>query len=276
MDEELLADLRSLWEKNYIERAVRLNEQLGVRYFHENTLPMYFTGNRTASTVMVMLNPGGYNPAYDFATNNQVCSNFDRFVSGYIHARINYGEEDKSRIDNFDLKQAAFLYAYNDPELQIPSEFWNSTETKLLAKRNVLMNKSQLELIPYVSRSFGGLLDSVQQAQRNFKAFEPFLSSLVTEIFSAPRKHLFFCSKQFFNLFTAANDFGGWNNVFNLYPPLRYKEGNLTLSCTNVTISFEGNALSATIANSFPSQALPNAFTKMVRYGKFCSNQLFT
>lgn len=277
MDKELLSDLRSLWDKNLIERAALLNNDLEGAYFHTNTIPMYFTGKRSAQTVMIMLNPGSYDPGFDFSQSDwKRQGNFDKFIAECIRARINYGDDDKSRMDNFDLKQAAFLYSFCDPDLQIPVEFWNSTESKLLAKRNVLMNKCQLELIPYCSKKFSGLLDTVDQAGRNFRAFEPFLRSVLEETFSGPRENVIFCSKQFLNLFISAEAFSNWKSVFDISSPTSYKEGKLTLSCTKVNISYKGAGIRALIANSFPSQALPNAYEKMIRYGSFCSKQLST
>ena len=269
------SDLKSFWDNNKIERAEKLNERLQGSYFQANAFPMHFTGNPKAKTILVMLNPGSHEPEYDFAKlDKHKYRNSEKFIEEYTNDRINFGEKDKARHDNFDLKQAAFLYSFDDTDLQIPREFWKSPELKLEAKRNVLMNKYQLELIPYISRSFGGLLDNKGQARSNFQAFEPFLTSILDEIFSEERRYVVFCSRQFSNLFTAASENSLWKNTFVSYSPKGIKEGKLTLNCSKVNINYKGKSLSAIIAHSFASQALPNAYEKMIHYGNYCFNEI--
>jgi len=268
-------DLGSLWKNNYIERARVLNDELGKHYFDDNTQPMFFTGNPEAETVLVMLNPGYHDPDYDFSKNDKgKWEREEKFVASFLDQRINFGELDKGRHDNFDLKQAAFLYSFPDPALNIHREFWKNTPSKLEAKRNVLMNKLQLELIPYCSASFSGLLDTMGQAERNFQAFRPYLESLLETIFSASRRYVIFCSRQFEHLFIIASINPEFKYEFSLSPLMRYKEGGLILSCRKVVIKYEDISIKALIANSFASQALPNAYNKMIRYGKFCLDQL--
>jgi len=277
MKDPVRFDLNSLWDNNFVLRARELNEQLDGNYFHENTVPKHFTGNPDARTVLVMLNPGYHNLDFDFFKASKYRFNtFDQFMLEYIEGNRNYGENDKDRSDNFDQKQAAFLYDFDDPDLRIPREFWKSTDLKLEAKRNILMNKYQLELIPFCSRNFKGILDTPAQAKSNFIAFEPFLTAVLNEIFKKERKYIVFCSKQFLNLFSAAITNDLWKNIFSFSSPKGFKDGKLTLNCSKVRINYQGIRIDAIIANSFPSQALPNAYEKMMRYGTFCYNELYS
>ena len=84
-------------------------------------LPGFFAGDRDAKTVMLMLNPG-----QDVALANNPITTYDRikkginidslkdFISTFIDNSIRYGDIDKDRGDNFDLKQAAFLKHWDD------------------------------------------------------------------------------------------------------------------------------------------------------------------
>ena len=270
-------DLKSIWDKNYIQTAFDLNEGLKGDKFHDNTLPMYFTGKRSANTVMVMLNPGYNNPKYDFSKTEKIkFETFEQFEKSYIESLEKYGINDIDRLDNFDLKQAAFLYYSKDEMLKIPRDFWKNSILKKEAKCNVLMNKYQLEFIPYCSRKFEGVMSSQIQAFDNFKYLEPYLLNVLTEINSFQREYIIFCSKQFVNLFNAAEKFPNWNGVFELLDHNSYQEGKLTLSCSKFNINLKGKKLQAIVPHSFASQALPNAFEKMSRYGLSCLSMIET
>ena len=50
----------------------------------------------------------------------------------------------------------------------------------------------------------------------------------------------------------------------------------LSISCTPIIIfnrKYKDKSIKAIIANTFPSQALPNAYDKMAEYGKFCYDE---
>ena len=47
-------------------------------------------------------------------------------------------------------------------------------------------------------------------------------------------------------------------------------------SCTKTCIHYNSKSLDAIIANTFPNQALPNAYDLMEEYGKFCYDTFLT
>ena len=72
MKNNILTDLESLFNNNYIAEARKLNADLGGHYFNENMQPMYFNGKLDAKTVLIMLNPGnGDDPNYPYSFENQ-------------------------------------------------------------------------------------------------------------------------------------------------------------------------------------------------------------
>ena len=144
------------------------------------------------------------------------------------------------------------------------------------AKRNVLMEKLQLDLIPYASRKFEGI-----NSKQMILLF-PYLETLFHEIFSKKdgRKYVIFCSDFYERLF---KNYNNWNErkwqIEGLSGPKKDKEGVLNNSkvyCRPITINYldedEQQDLSrnAIIAHTFPNQSLPNAYEKMEKYGKFC------
>ena len=258
-------------------------------------VPSFFVGNRNAETVMVMLNPG-----QDVALANNPISTYDRIIRGNKIGKgikINslkdfidtykvdseyYGEIDVNRLDNFDLKQAAFLKPWvgcgviikdfldpgyeklgNDEKNEIHKE----------AKKNVLMQKLSLELIPYASRKFEGINTN------NIAILFPFLETVFHEIFRKERKYVIFCSNFYEELF---NQYNNWkerlwdidiltkqssNAVFN------QKQGkkNRLAYCTPIKIKDgNGKTQKAIIAHTFPNRSLSNAYEKMKDYGEFC------
>ena len=50
----------------------------------------------------------------------------------------------------------------------------------------------------------------------------------------------------------------------------------LTVSCRVIRINYDNKSIRAIIANTFPNQALPNAYDLMAAYGEFCYNCLLS
>lgn len=275
--EQIRTDLLSLFEKNIIEKADRLNAALGKKAFCENMNPMYFIGDLDAKTILIMLNPGAENREYSFEKNEKgIYKNFDDYFNTYMDKKINYGKYDFDRMDNFDLKQAAFLYHFKDSEIKIPQNFWINPELKKEAKKNVLQNKLQMELIPYPSRTFSGLYDSASKAQKNIYVIEESIERLFNVIIEAERRYVVFCSKQFYHIFNALKTINPQKWKFNNGLVYKSKIGKLNLAYNNVTIEYKNETIKAGIAHSFASQALPNAVDKMSEYGKFCFETFLT
>ncbi len=272
--------------------------------FATRALPVYTGGKRGAKTVMVMLNPGkgvkaSNNDLYIelkkrsmFTMLEKLCcgvnsgnANLDEDIENYHYFNTNYGDWDCNRHDNFDLKQAFFLRDWpKDSEVSLSQDNLkyiienNKTEKKevkeevqklkLEEKRKVLMNKQQLELVPYASRSFSSFAD-----KDKIKKLCPYVDTLLDEIFLQPREYVIFCSRLFNEVFEVYNSNNGNGEVrFETVCEYKIEEAGKTLStsCTPITISFRNKTIKAIIANTFPSQALPNAYKKMAEYGKFC------
>jgi 5'(3')-deoxyribonucleotidase len=271
-------DLIDLYENDKIENAVNFNRAVGKEFIAENFKPMYFSGNYQAKTVFVMLNPGsGMNNNYSFAKSDKSkYENVEEFINSYIDGHTNYGKLDFNRLDNFDLKQAAFLLPFKDAGIQIPdfTEDLNNKGLKLKAKESVLMNKLQLELIPYHSTKFDELLRNEKVAFQNIEIFVPHIKRLLNVISEIDRKYVIFGAKQFYYLFQAYNaiipeTFAFIKNKSFAIDGLKNKV-NLSL----VEINHNGKKINTLIAHSFPRRDLPNAFVKMKNYGELCFKEL--
>ena len=267
-------------------------------------LPGFFAGNRDADTVMLMLNPGqdvvlANNPMITFERIERGkkigkginINSLNDFISSYKEDSINYGEIDKDRADNFDLKQAAFLKDWDDCGVDFAG-FLNNDYKKLgkseedvtkkgninkEAKSNVLMQKLSMDLIPYASRKFDGI------NSKQMELLFPYLETLFHEIFRKERRYVIFCSNFYEGLFNSYNKWGkgNWrididleskqssNEVFDQ----KVGKNERLAYCTPIIIHQKDNGRKqqpAIIAHTFPNQSLPNAYEKMEKYGRFC------
>jgi hypothetical protein len=280
MFDDIKIDLFSLWENNKVLRVEDLNTSLRKNYFHPNQEPMYFVGNISSPTVLVMLNPGNGNTSnrpYSFWGDKYNLKTFENYYDSHISSCKNYGSNDKDRLDNFDAKQAAFLHDFQDLGFEIPEKFWDEdvdNEKKKHAKQVVLTNKLQLELIPYCSVSFNSLIDNAKNANEHYALFEPHLIRILNTINEHNRTHILFCSKQFYYLLEAASKTALFYGKIKFTPTVESKLEKLTLRFNKVSINYGGKQIKAGIVHSFASQALPNAYEKMAAYGKFCYENL--
>jgi hypothetical protein len=305
IDDRIKNDLEDLYNSGilaYIQqfKGCKINEaeQLSTALFGNSDefsthgLPGYYVGNRDAKTVMVMLNPGSdvisqNNPFVTERTLNKLKINtdtHDEFVKSFKKGSQNFGDLDivdegkdkgKIRLDNFDIKQAAFLKAWESRGFEIQDPFPTKDEKDGLriVKKDVLMNKLQLELIPYASREFKSVKDD------KMPSLFPYVETLFEEIFRCERKYVIFCSDFFERLFRMYSDdmnysgsivLGGKEEMV-LFQKENKKERKAY--CTPITIKYFGKAMSsidAVIAHTFPNKSLPNAYDKMQEYGKFC------
>lgn len=263
-------------------------------------LPGFFAGKRDADTVMLMLNPGqdvalANNPmiTYERIMRGKKIgkginiNSLDDFISTYRESSIYYGEIDEDRADNFDLKQAAFLKHWEKCGVDFAG-FLDDDYKKLgtskedvakkdkinkEAKRNVLMQKLSMDLIPYASRKFEGV--NSKQMQLLF----PYLETLFHEIFRTKRKYVIFCSAFYNKLFKQYNKWENnkWEIKELVDEPIPSDEvfENRSAFCTPITIRQidNGEQQNAIIAHTFPNQSLPNAYERMEEYGRFCFDE---
>lgn len=297
--------------------------------FATRALPVYTGGKRGAKTVMVMLNPGkGVKDSNKdllielkkrsmFTMLSKLCcggacpqvtsSNVDltKDINNYNDFNAHYGNWDKNRHDNFDLKQAFFLRDWpEDSEVGVDKKKLNDIieynkdkndktkvqyltpeekrkvleekrkvqDLKLEEKRKVLMNKQQLELIPYASRQFDKF---------NPKMIEevfPYVETLLEEIFSVDRKYVIFCSAIFEEVFKAYNVHNKQQNrninVKSIHYNTQLPGLSKKVSCCVLDINYYGQNKKAVIANTFPRRDITYAYDAMAAYGEFCYNCL--
>lgn len=312
LDDRIRKDLEDLYNSGilkFIEQfkncKIKEAEELSMNLFgtpneiSTHGLPGYFAGEREAKTVMVMLNPGVDSISHDnpFVTEETLkkqsimTGTIDDFFNSYKDGSKNYGDldlDDKGeiRIDNFDIKQAAFLKAWDECGVKIPDGFPDRLKNlssnpskeekeerdKLLreAKRNVLMQKLQLDLIPYASREF----KKIEKGKMHF--LFPYIDSIFGEIFSCERKYVIFCSDFFDTLFRMySDDKEHTGNIdFGERKEKALFQNDRKAYCTPIKITYDkGEAMTsihAVIAHTFPNKALPNAYDKMKEYGEFC------
>ena len=281
LDDRIEKDLSELYNggatPGVIKDALDLNGLIkaksGLTSFATMALPGYYTGNREAKTVMVMLNPG---IDVSIANANLKCDICKRSMSNagdvanYHISCANYGHRDRMRQDNFDLKQAFFLNKWNNKYtgISLPSGLCagSDPQTLLDAKEIVLTQKLQLELIPYASSSFGSF------GKRKISKVIPFVETLFDEIFSHDRKYVIFCSRKFKRVFEEYNKAHPGTIDFLGIHSNPIVGSKIIGSCTKICIHYNNKSLKAIIANTFPNQALSNAFALMEKYGDFCYN----
>jgi hypothetical protein len=267
-------DLESLYNHDYILQAKELNNSIGNAFFSEKKPPMYFTGKLEAETVFIMLNPGSYNDeCYSFARSHKY--KFESSISyynQYIYEHKNFGKIDYSRKDNFDLKQASFLYHFKNSGLNLPDFLSDLKNPKLLldAKEEVLMNKLQLELIPYCSVNFDNLIDNKKHALSVIDVFIPHISRILDVIIAHERKFVIFGAQKFAHLFEAYEIKRPGSIVLGKHQTAKIKDLQKQVGWQTITIKHNSKIIKGIIPYSFPRRDLPNAHQKMAEYGKLC------
>ena len=283
LDDRIKKDLDDLYNKGEIDGAKALDGLItaknGQTSFATKALPCYYWGDRSAKTVLVMLNPG---EDVNKANNNLKCELNRRSMKNaaditmYNDWSVNYGHYDKNRHDNFDLKQAFFLREWKNTGISLPQGLCaQSTKQMLLsAKESVLVQKLQLELIPYASSSFSNFVKG------KISSVLPFVETLLDEIFSQEREYIIFCSRKFEGVFRVFNEHNKQQNrninVKSTYHNTQLLGLSKKVSCCILDINYYGQNKKAVIANTFPRQDITNAYEAMAAYGEFCYNCLLS
>lgn len=244
--------------------------------FSTKGLPGYFCGDRNAKTIVVNLNPGMDAKIADDLWPEKT-KDFDHtsagaFVQDILTHSKNFGLEDEDRFDEFDVKQAAFLTPWKDSGIDLPKDpDWNDREdTCKKAKKNVLYQKLQLELIPYASAKF-----EIVKDKKKRDLFLPYIDTLLEEIFSKPRLYVIFASAIFEDLFKLYNK-SNKSQTFVIPredKKTQLKEGGRNARFKVLEIHYNGKVQKALIAHTFPSQGLNWAFDLMQKYGKACYDE---
>lgn len=241
-------------------------------------LPGFFCGNRDAETVVVNLNPGmdagKADSLWGSATDAFDKSSIDSFINDYSKSCQEYGLKKAKDYDEFDIKQAAFWFPWDNSGIHFQSSIdWKNRDDCLNAKTSVLTDKLQLELVAYASSKFG--IDKKQ-----IKLFYPFIHSLLNEIFRKQRTYVVFAAAIFEEIFEAYNReicdiFEGLSNQKKSVQ-LKKNDGTMSsrsFNCKVIRIHFNGKTQKTLIAHSFPRQDISKAFNMMEQYGKFCYDE---
>lgn len=278
LDDRIKKDLTELYNNGALNGSI--SEATGLKSVIKGGvstkgLPGHFTGDRSAPTVFVTLNPGQDVVASDKNLRSEICkfnidtSSPEKFISSYKDSRTDFGNRTKGSA--FDVKQARFLQAWEDSGIDFPKDFPAEPKSYLEAKRNVLLQKLQLELVPYCSKKF--VVDKKVIAK-----LLPFIETLLTEIFSAERKYVIFAGNVFEDLFKLYNNEVNANYciafLHSSSKVITFKSSYTILShCCVCEISrnADGKTIKALIAKTFPHSRLTG--DKMSEYGKFCYDE---
>ena len=134
-----------------------------------------------------------------------------------------------------------------------------------------------MDLIPYASRKFDGVKPD------KMELLFPYVETLFDEIFRVDRKYVIFCSAFYEKLFEQYNNKNSlWRIILHDDEKRKSdeifdkKEGkNIRYAyCQAIRVirRSDDKSIKAVIAHTFPNQALPNAYGKMMKYGEFCYN----
>lgn len=275
LDDRLLQDIIELQGENEISAAIELSAIIKPQdaeseshRFSTKGLPCYYYGKREAETVVVNLNPGVKAEVCDEkwseVSEDRKRLPIDHFIELYHQDQREFGKNDANRYDEFDIKLAAFLTAWENSGIGLASNpDWTDKVYCKYAKTEVLSNKLQLELIPYASAKFA--IDA-----KHIDLLFPYVDTLLEEIFSCERRYIIFASAIFESIFKHYNKWDERKGSFKLLEPQTFPLKNRNGKCRVVEISYKGNTHYALIANTFPSQSLCKAFSLMQKYGAEC------
>jgi len=280
LDDRMRQDFEERLQGLPISAAVNLSPVAKMRDpgsttgFSTRGLPGFFCGNRDAETVVVNLNPGmdagKADSLWGSATGSFDKSNIESFIEDYSKSCRDYGINDATRYDEFDIKQAAFWSPWDGSGISFQRPLdWKNPDDCLKAKERVLTDKLQLELVAYASSKF-----SINKKQIGL--FYPFIQTLLDEIFKKKRTYVVFAAAIFEDIFKAYPDTFEGISEPNRFTKLIKKDGTLTghkFNCKVITIHFNGRTQKALIAHSFPRQNISKAFNMMEQYGEFCYNE---
>ena len=275
IDERILQDITERLSGKEISAAkalapvAKMRKSDATQGFSTKGIPGYFCGDRNAKTVVVNLNPGMdaalADCLWDTKKENYNQSSPQAFINDLYEEYKNFGFRDAARYDEFDIKQAAFLTPWEGSGIDLPPKpDWNDKCSCLLAKKNVLYQKLQLELIPYASAKF-----EFDKMDSNMRLLVPYIETLLEEIFAKERKYVIFNSALFVDLFKYYND-AKKTKVFELGKERSKILLNRKGKCRVVYIHFNDRIQKALIAHTFPSRSLCRAFDLMQKYGEFC------
>lgn len=233
-----------------MSRAKALSEQTGMHVNH-NEYPAYFFGDPQAKFVLVHLNPKQQDNQSDKYKGNLKFADFDEYLNFHrYYGKHHYGKKsEKSLKSPFDLKQIRFIKPFNVID-------FDDSDNKYSNLEKVIDNKLQLELIPFGSSKF-------ETSLMKSNLLAPYTEILLDTISSQERDYVIFCGKVFETLLKNHIIFKK-DYEFKL-PKVDGSIAKNNSSFSKIIINFNGNKITAGIAQSFAQQGL-----NMSEYGKKC------
>ena len=285
LENRIIRELTELYETGNIKSVDKLSKEIsdiigspfqlsGKKYPHYNAILV------DKQTVFCHLNPGEEiteKKAQQFKRKHiDACSNKDEFIANYYKQAVEYAEKRFKlgrEVDNFDFKQALFLSGFPNNGIDFASEgvvdFKNNKDKQSMDCYNVLMQKTQFEVLPYYSRKFKGIFGSLKQSEALMAVIKPYLEELLDAVISHPRKYVLFGSAQYVNLFRALDK--TQQLVLSRSGEVKFDIGiRFKARFEMFHLKWKGVEFCAGIAHTFPSQALPNAYAAMKKYGELC------
>ncbi|MGR3898293.1 hypothetical protein FW759_02375 [Psychrobacter sp. 1176_08] len=243
-------DIEEFHLSRKISRAQELSEQTGMHVNH-NEYPAYFFGDPKAEFVLVHLNPKQQDNKSDVYEEDFKFANFDEYYNFHrYYGKIHYGKNSKKTLKSpFDLKQIRFLKPFNVIG-------FDDSDNKYPNLEKVMDNKLQLEFLPFGSSKF-------ETALMRSSLLDPYVDTLLDTIDSQSRKYIIFCGKVFESVL---KDYIVSKQDYEF--KLLKTDGSIAKnnsSFSKILLDFNGNKISAGIAQSFAQQGL-----NMSEYGKKC------
>jgi hypothetical protein len=239
-------DLGDLVRSGRMGDAVRLREASG-QHFNATHRPQYFTGDLSASFVLVHLNPKQPNDLDDSDVDDLPFGGVEQYLAWYSEfGARHYGPSSpQSHRAPFDAKQIRFIRPFGDIEFVEEAQ----PEDRFTNLERVIDWKLQLEVIPYGSDTF-----SVGPFFRHPDLLAPHMDRLLQTITAWPRSHVIFCGTVFDRMLARFKT--GPTEQFTLVKndgtPARG-----TYRFAPLTLEYEGRSTHAAIAHSYAMQGLP-------------------
>lgn len=285
LNEMIDKELTELFETGKISSEKALNDYFakpnGKEVLNFQVPPNYNFLNLDKPTVFCHLNPGGYPSINEFKEKLKQFATAKEFIESYKHGKelapqIRFKQN--VGFDNFDYKQALFLSGFPDNGLK----FESITDTIVADKNkrsidcyNVLTQKTQLELLPFESKSFKDIFTSLKSSEDAFPHIKPFFMELLNIIIKHPRKYIIFGSNQYDNLIKVANQNIDEFSILKKSQKYPLDIGTKNKAYTTILkLKWKQQDFYSVIAHSFPRQDLPNAFDKMRVYGQLSYEKL--
>ena len=281
--EKIKNQLSDLYNNGEISEGKNLSEQINKIvgfYFNYKVFPSFNFSNLDKDTVFCHLNPGADPDSSTFYKDKIItCNNLDEFVNLYFKEVKDYpyntfkSNNKECKVDNFDFKQALFLSGFPNNGVDfLSNDNYDNKETQLEDCYNVLTQKTQLELIPYPSKKFRSIFNSQKQSDKLIDIINPYFEEILNIITIQSRKYVIFGSAQYEYILRSYNKKN--SIIIDKSDKFAFDIGMAKkVYFTMYKLKWNNKEFTAGVAHSFARQDLPNAFTKMKKYGELAAEK---